>query len=261
MKIVDNTVKLKFFSLFLGLAILACSSCKKDTTIPITLQEYIDDNADFQTSDELIACATGIPEGWMGDVEHPTSVFFYPITGAYEFRYFETEGPVDNIYDYTAFDYKELDDEPVFNGKLWRFKNTAFSGSRWGIVTYKVNNTLHICRAINLKTNSIPTEIAPDLIDITENGTTPLFEWEDGLAQDNVIYFQVVSDTLGNIVSGTYTTDKYWQFYDTSNVVLNVHDVTPTPSLQPNETYMFTLMSVSYDNWVNLTGQKRFNTN
>ena len=60
--------------------------------------------------------------------------------------------------------------------------------------------------------------------------------------------------------AGDESEDFNWQFYDLSNVVLNVHDVTPTPSLQPNETYKFVLMGVSEDNWVNLMGERTFQT-
>ena len=239
------------------------SACERDEATPVlaTLNKYIDSNSDLEFSTDLIACAAGMPTGFMGDTPHPTSVFFYPVTGAYEFRYWETSGDIADITDYDLFKLKSLEDEPVLNGKLWRFKNTSFEGTRWGIVTYKTEGKLHVCRAINLKTNPKPTQVAPELITITENGVTPSFEWEDGLWDDNVIYFQVVSDTMGNIVSGTYTTDLNWTFYDLSNVVLNVHDVTPEPSLQPNSTYNFLLMSVSYDNWVNLMGEKQFSTN
>ena len=77
---------------------------------------------------------------------------------------------------------------------------------------------------------------------------------------DNIIYFEVVADSLGNLVSGTYTYDKHWKFYDLSNVVLNIHDVTPPPELTPNAKYKFTLMGVSEDNWVHLAGEKEFVT-
>ena len=146
------------------------------------------------------------------------------------------------------------------NGKLWRFKHTGIESERWGIVTYKTAGKLHVCEAIRLKIADKPTQDAPILIDITENGDTPYFEWEDGLIEENVIYFQVVADLNDNIISGTYTYDKWWQFYDTSNVVLNIHDVTPAPSLQTGEQYKFILMGVSEDNWINLMGEKVFGT-
>jgi hypothetical protein len=245
------------------LSLLVFTACERDEVVPYTpsLSQYIAEHPTFETSPDLIACAAGVPSGFMGDTLHPTSVFFYPVEGAYEFRYWETDGPNYDITDRDAFFFKPLPDEPVLNGKLWRFTNTAFEGQRWGIVTYKVGSTLHICRAINLKTNVKPTQIAPELMNVTENGTTPGFQWDDGWYDDNVIYFQIVSDLQGNLISGTYTVERNWDFYDLSNVVLNIHDVTPTPSLVADSTYAFTLMSVSYDNWVNLMGEVQFSTN
>jgi len=62
------------------------------------------------------------------------------------------------------------------------------------------------------------------------------------------------------LLSGTYTADTNWNFYDLSNVTLNIRDVNPVPSLDSNSTYTFTLMSVSDDNWVTTFGQKEFKT-
>lgn len=247
----------------IALLLLVATACERDEVTPYnpSLSEYISEHASFEISPVLIACAAGTPSSFMGDTLYPTSVFFYPVEDAYEFRYWETDGPNYDIEDHESFFFKALPDEPVFNGKLWRFKNTAFEGQRWGIVTYKVGSTLHICRAINLKTNVQPTQIAPHLIAVTESGTQPQFQWLDGWYEDNVIYFQMVSDVQGNLISGTYTTDLNWDFYDLSNVVLNIHDVNPSPALLPDSTYSFTLMSVSYDNWVNLMGEIQFTTN
>lgn len=247
-------------SVILLLLITILSGCRKDSAIPDTLQGYISQNSDFTISSELIACAMGGQKGFMEESYYPVSVFFYPIFGAYEFRYFESETIDIDITDYSKFRRKELPDEPVFNGYLWRFKSKDTKKDVWGIVTYKVGNVLHICRAIHIKLNSKPSQYAPELVNVSVTGTRPLFTWGDGTVKENAIYFQVISDTLGNLISGTYTYDKYFKFYDTTNVVLNIHNVTPSPTLIGDTKYNFTLMSVSYDNWVNLVSQNEFTT-
>jgi hypothetical protein len=45
-----------------------------------------------------------------------------------------------------------------------------------------------------------------------------------------------------------------------SNVVLNIRNVSPEPSLVNDTKYNITLMGVSIDNWVNIAGQKEFKT-
>jgi hypothetical protein len=70
----------------------------------------------------------------------------------------------------------------------------------------------------------------------------------------------VVSDTAGNLVSGTYTEQKHFQFYGLNNVVMNGHDVQPPPTSRPDSAYTFTLMGVSKDNWVNLMAMEPFTT-
>ena len=85
----------------------------------------------------------------------------------------------------------------------------------------------------------------------------PKFVWEDNAVGDNAIYFQVISDDQNNLISGTYTYDNYFQFYDLENVVLNITTQTPQP-LTLNQEYNFTLMDVSEDNWVNWVVLKTF---
>jgi hypothetical protein len=214
----------------------------------------------MDVSHQLIACAAGGEVGFMEDAQYPISVFFYPITGASDFRYFESADENIDIWDYSKFHERKLADEPVFNGYLRRFKHPSISKRIWGIVTYKVGNTLHICRAMNIKYADLPTEFTPQLLTTAENGINPQFDWQDGTIHDNAIYFEVVSDTLDNLVSGTYTYDRHFTFYDTSNVVLNIHSVNPPPVLDSNSRYIFTMMGVSYDNWVNQIIQKSFLT-
>ena len=246
--------------IFLPLMLLSLMGCRKDKSLPATLTEYVKANDDRMLSRWLIACAAGMPEGWMGDAEHPVSVFFLPENNATEFRYFESDGVGIDITDFDQYHEIELEDEPVFGGKLWRFKRPAFSNERWGVVTYKTEGTLHVCEPIRLKVNTKPTQFASELITVTDNGVTPHFAWQDGTVAENVIYFQVIANLDDSFISGTYTYDLWWEFYNLANVVLNIHDVTPAPVLQPNQDYKFVLMGVSEDNWVNLMGEKVFTT-
>ena len=85
----------------------------------------------------------------------------------------------------------------------------------------------------------------------------PKFSWDDGRIKENAIYFQVISDDEGNLLSGTYTTDKHFTYQDSSNVVFDINRTWPS-DLIAGEDYNFTLMAVSLDNWVNLVIQKSF---
>ena len=223
------------------------------------LSEYLELNDSLEIAD-LVACAGGKVDGLLGGSLEPTDVFFYPIEGATDFRYFETEGVADST-DFSKYIAKDLDNEPIFNGYLWKFNNTPFTGERTGIVTYRTPGNLHICQFIRLKTNIKPTERDNSLGEVIENGVTPSFTWQDGEINENVIYFQVISDKDGNFISGTYTIEKEFTFYDLSNVVFNITDPSFEPVLEPGMEYDFTLMGVSEDNWVNLLIEKSFSTN
>ena len=246
----------------LVVAIIILCSCKKQVVqhIELSLQDYIGENSELTISNSLIACAAGTPTGFLGEKKYPTSIFFYPVTGAHSFKYFEAKNLADSL-NYEKYFVKDLPSSPVFNGYLHRFKNTAFENERMGIVTYITSGKLHICTAIRLKTNKKPTEVLPQNVTVTVDTINPLFEWTDGVITENVIYFQVVSDASDNLISGTYTYDKNFRFYDLSNVVLNIRDIQPKPVLMPNNNYLFTLMGVSEDNWVNIMAEVPFQTN
>jgi hypothetical protein len=86
----------------------------------------------------------------------------------------------------------------------------------------------------------------------------PLFSWQDNFVDDNAIYFQVLTTHQGDLLSGTYTNENTFQYYKLNNVVLNITKQEP-PVLQRGTAYLFTLMDVSRDNWVNVvTFNKRF---
>lgn len=246
--------------LFFIVVLFVAHSCtdKRDLDERI-LSDYIELNSERELAD-LVACSGGRSVGLLGNASEPTDVFFYPIEGATDFRYFEAENIADSM-NFSQYIEKKLDDEPVFNGYLWKFNNIPFEGEKMGVVSYKTNGKLHVCTPIRHKTNIKPTEVDNDLGEVLENGIAPSFEWEDGAIKENVIYFQVISDEEGNFISGTYTIEKNFTFYDLSNVVFNITDPTITPVLEPNKTYNFTLMGVSEDNWVNLFIEKEFTTN
>ena len=209
---------------------LVLLSCKEEVLLEERiLADYIELNNSLEVAD-LVACAAGTENGFLGAADEPTDVFFYPISGATDFRYFEAASVADSA-DFSKYIQKDLNDEPVFNGYLWKFNNKAFSGERMGIVTYKTPGKIHICTPIRLKTYLKPTEVNAAIVSINEMGVQPSFSWQDGNIKENVIYFQVISDLDNNLISGTYTVEKAFTFYDLSNVVFNITDVISVPSL------------------------------
>lgn len=248
-------------NLILLFAVLLIISCNKEPALDEgILADYMELNMLLEQGSSIVACAGGNENGFLGSTVEPTDVIFYPIEGATDFRYYEAENVADSI-DFTKYVAKPLDNEPLFNGYLWKFNNPPFSGEKMGIVTYRTPGKIHMCNPIRLKTNDKPTEVNASLIDVTENGVTPSFSWSNGSIDENFIYFHVISDLDNNLISGTYTVDQQFTFYDLSNVVFNITDTTSTPSLAPNTTYKFSMMGVSEDNWVNLFAEKEFTTN
>jgi len=247
----------RFF--FIALTFVSLYSCKRDQANDILsdLELYVEENSDL-TTDFLIACATG-DTSTFGNESSPISVFYYPISGSSDPHLFISKVGISDSSDISQYSEQTYPSLDVLNGKLKRYTCPNLSDV-WAIVTYNSPGKVHISDPVKIKYHSNPTAFIDSIVNINEVGVNPEFSWISESEPNNVIYFEVVSDTLGNIISGTYTIDKFWDFYDTSNVVLNIHETVPAPFLAPNETYEFTLMGVSEDNWVYTAAIKRFNT-
>lgn len=233
----------------IGSLFMACSE-DNHIAIPKNLQEYIDLNSE-RTLDEVIACAASGKEN-----TNLTSIFYYPIEGATNIRYYELSDVNADEQNLTLYKRKTLSKETVFGGKLERFVRLDTSES-WCIITYLTDGKLHKSNPIRLKNQTKPTEWKNEVsIDFTTS-LMPNFSWNDGAIEENVIYFQVISNTDNSFISGTYTVAKEFQYYNTSNVVLHINISTPAELILDTD-YNFTLMGVSEDNWVNLVIEKTF---
>ena len=239
--------------------LFACIStgCDSNESASESMLETFVASQRLPVSDQLIACAGGGLED-RGDT--PISVYFYPIEGATNFRYFETPTIDSDPDDFSLYEEVNLEDGPFFNGYLWRFFNVPLQEERWARVVYETGDSLHVSNAIRLKYPVKPTLYDDTQVTVQQNGINPAFSWPAVNDDTDAIYFQVISDRNGNLVSGTYTFEKAFTFYDLSNVVLNIRDVSPPPMLDINSEYTFTLMTVSRDNWVNLIAQQPFST-
>lgn len=242
--------------------LLFLSGCKEDTeTFPSgSLAHYVQQTG-LTPINDLIACAATDQNLAQASLSDSVSIFFLPTSGALEFRYFETDHAELDPHNHTLYQEVALDHLPVFGGFLRRFTRKVTTAKKWCIVTFQRGDSLFYSNPILLKSPDLNTEFNSNLLAIDQTETLrPQFNWQDGMVDENVIYFQVISDAEDNLISGTYTIEQSFQFYDLSNVVLNINDVTPPPTLVENETYYFTLMAVSIDNWVNLIISVPFDT-
>lgn len=237
--------------------VLLLAGCDQSNPETQNLNTYISDSS-LPLSRQLIACAGGGAQDVQQRADAPISIYFYPIDGAGTFRYYETMSINQDPNELDNYLEVNREDMPFFNGYLWRFLSPPLAEERWGRVTFETRDSLHVSNAIRLKYPIKPTLYDSSAVIVQANGINPTFTWPTVNEASDAIYFQVVSDRNGNLISGTYTFEKAFTFYDLENVVLNIRDVSPPPMLDLGENYTFTLMTVSEDNWVNLIAQRQF---
>ncbi|SNY94520.1 hypothetical protein [Flagellimonas pacifica] len=244
MALKDNIQAL--FLIFLML-VFSCSTDNDETTRN-TLANML--NGRETVPGNVIACAASNEDS---DV---VSVFLYPRNGVVNISFYETESTTVDESDFSNYIKGDSGLLDVFNGYLLKFEISP-AQEKWVIVTFEEQGKVHLSNPIRLKQNTKPTEYLPQNVDIDDNGTMPIFSWQDGTFNDSAIYFQVVSDENDNLLSGTYTLDRLFQYYKLENVVLNITREMP-PSLKLNNPYKFSLLAVSGDNWVNLFSEVEF---
>lgn len=235
---------------YILVSLLIFTSCFKDDN-----DELLDSLAQYTLNKPfekgaVIACAASDKD------TNAILTFYYPEAGASNIRFFETKTAQVNKDDFSKYKQTNIQSEPFFNGHLGKFTQ-ASANEKWIIVTFELGGEIKISNPIRSKQKTKPT-VWIDAVTIDQsNSKMPNFSWQNNAVGDNAIYFQVVSDAQNNLLSGTYTYDSYFQYYNTSNVVLNVTTQAP-PELIVGNDYNFTLMDVSEDNWVNLVILKTF---
>ncbi|WP_299678210.1 hypothetical protein [uncultured Dokdonia sp.] len=200
--------------------------------------------------DNVIACASGS--------ENPNEIiaYVYPRLGVSDIRYFETESVTVDKNDYENYRQVILPEEDFFNGYLKTFTRQT-TVEKWVIISFRESGILHLSNPIRLKHKTQNTNFTTEVtIDQSQIGM-PLFNWETILQPLDAIYFQVVSDASNELLSGTYTFEPQFRYYQLDNVVLNITEEIP-PELASQTLYGFTVMGVSEDNWVNTLLQAEF---
>ncbi|MEM6718611.1 MAG: hypothetical protein AAF611_04835 [Bacteroidota bacterium] len=233
--------------------VLSCQSDDTRETIMLEntarLSEVIA-NRTIETG-AVIACAASDASG--SSVVH---VFYYLEQGATNVQFFETNTTEVDHTDFSNYRELALPSQPLFEGFIYQFTR-PFAHDQWVIVTFELDGEVKISNPIHIKNNSKPT-VWTDAVTVNhEVPKMPRFSWEDNPNGDNEIYFQVVSTVDNGLLSGTYTYENQFQYYDTSNVVLNITEENPL-ELTIDNPYKFTLMDVSEDNWVNTVIQTIF---
>ncbi len=236
--------------LFITLGIFSCDTDNENTVrLDTSLASLV--NANTIEIDNVIACASGSEND-----ENTIIAYVYPRPGSTDIRYYETSSVEDDKNNYQNYTQIDLVAEDFFNGYLKKIERTT-SEEKWVIITFFENDKLHLSNPIRLKHRTKPTEFVNEVMINTMSSGMPIFNWQDGTIAEHKIYFQVISDANNELLSGTYTFEKQFQYYKLDNVVLNITREIP-PQLDPMDSYNFTLMGVSEDNWVNLFIEKSF---
>ncbi|WP_298416891.1 hypothetical protein [uncultured Kordia sp.] len=233
--------------------IVSCVSDDVTTDINVinatTLSEVIE-NRTIETG-AVIACAAS-------DASNSAivNVYYYLEAGATNIQFFETNTAAIDKDDFSNYRKLDINSEPLFEGFIQQFKR-PFGQEQWVIVAYELDGEVKISNPIRTKNITKATVWSEEVEISQQDSKMPKFTWEHNANGDNAIYFQVVSTVDNGLLSGTYTYENQFQYYNTSNVVLNITPENPL-TLTIGNSYQFLVMDVSEDNWVNTVFQSIF---
>ncbi|MEM9679854.1 MAG: hypothetical protein AAF901_05980 [Bacteroidota bacterium] len=232
---------------YLAVLLMVCSCVTEDSEPLIfdtTNRLSLDIEGRIYQPDAVIACAAS--DSLDSDL---IRIYYYPEEGATNVKFYETGNISANPNDYNSYTLLDIEDTPFFGGTLRQFERPV-SVEEYIIITYEVDDKIKISTPIRTKNNIGPTDWVNTITINQEQSSMPKFNWDIASEEDNVIFFQVVSNSEGQLLSGTYTEQNQFQYYNLSNVVLNITQGTP-PELIVGQDYTITVMDVSIDNWVN----------
>jgi hypothetical protein len=220
----------------------------QETFIPRNLEEYLEVN-----SEKTIETATAFAAS-SSSSQSLSYIYYYPLSGATSKRYYETDNLSVDETDLSNYRRVDLSDADVYGGKLKRYSRTDDDES-WAIITYIIDDVLYKSEPIKIQNQTKPTEWLTEVTIEYPETLKPKFTWSD--ETDSSQYFQLISDSDDVFLSGTFTEEKTFQYYDLSNVISTINLETPADLVLDDE-YKFTLMGLSNDNWVNLIIQESF---
>ncbi|WP_298416890.1 hypothetical protein [uncultured Kordia sp.] len=176
-------------------------------------------------------------------------LMYYVEDDAFNIKFYETESLDVDENEYSNYQQVIYQRQSVFNGffqQVVEFNATE----KWMIITYRLNNVTKISNPIRIKHEQQPTIWESDGITIDQQVSgSPAFTWDVNPTNSNAVYFQIVSQA-GNVLSATHTNENQFQYYDTSNVGLDITEGTP-PALTQGEYYYINLLDIGQDNWIN----------
>jgi hypothetical protein len=226
---------------------LFLNACSSENTLDLNtdnntvLSQFL--SSKVYQEDAIIACAASTENN-----TNLVSVYFYPEEGSSNFRLYATDHLEMDSQDFSAYNYIDLETKSLFNGALRFFETDA--NAAWFTVVYNIAETVNVATPIKNKKMTQPSKWT-DAVEINQEETgMPLFSWEVLSDENNAIFFEVLANENLDLISGTYTYDASFQFYKLDNVVLNITQNLPTELVSGNN-YIFTVMDVSLDNWVN----------
>lgn len=221
-----------------------------------SLSSFIRSNNLTEQADSLIACAFSgdhafLPQGLGADVR----ILSYSYFPEGDFLYFHSTDRVAASSDLSHYIYRRaLGARNVASGffeAIPMVQPAAGTFERM-IVVRVIEGRIYLSNTIFIKgIDELTASFSGDLAIEDEPQGTPRFIWPESPG-DNVIYFQLLTDGNDQVVSGTYTVEPEFTYYQTDNVVLNVSPGTPPTSLPAtNGPFRMTVMGVGANNWVN----------
>ncbi|WP_111682239.1 hypothetical protein [Winogradskyella tangerina] len=234
---------------------IAITSCVKNESVPIVFQnntflpEDLENNL-YQT-DAIFTFAGND----LANSDH-TNIYAVIEEGASDIKFYETDTPNINEQDLYRYLLMEIQPTLISDAKIKTFRHT-FLRDEWIIMTYKIEDKIKLSSPIRINNLFRQTDYIEDIVIDQGMSGSANFEWSVQSAENNAFFFEIMKDQNDAVLSLTFTNDSHFQYFDLTNVTLNLSQNVP-PNLVQDENYEFTVLDIGLDNWINTVHSRAF---
>lgn len=242
----------KFLLLSICLITVLFVSCDKIKVQ--TLEEFMTAQT-LSPSDDLVACAASTLVLSMDFPPVHTMVYYKTVEGQGDIKVWYSEA---FSQDFSKYQEITVNDVRIHNNFMGSALMNLQSGSI--IVSTSTEDEFIYSKPIEILSDEITTVIHTDVEVDLANGLNPFFTWPESTVDSESIYFHLIVDMVNDdAITGTYSYENTFTFYDLNNVVFNVTEK-ENPELLSNTNYLMQVMHVSDNNYVTKITRAEFTT-
>lgn len=222
------------------LVLLQCTD-RDDTLVPNSLAHAMEGRT--TQKDSILAFGKTADQN-----AQRSTIYFIGKSGIKDIRLYQNQDkPEDSLAYSSYFPLKDTLVQEVFSG-YFKTITSSIAENSWTIVTYEYNNKLYTSNPVKIYAESQKTMYSNKIGIQHYSNSRPKFTWDSIPANTNR-YMQIIENSNGTVINGTYTYKATYQYQETLDSIVNFGPK-PLPDLIRNNSYTITIFDLTINHWI-----------